>query len=125
MSITFRVTLIIVSILSAGYTFRKIRKSQMLISGAIYWLFLSIGFIILSAFPQIAIVGAHILGIISPANFVFLIVLFIIIIKLFTLSIDISILKTKLTLLIEEYAIRTFEQERKAEESIKLMSKYK
>jgi hypothetical protein len=109
MSFTFRVVLLAVSLLSAGYTFRKIRKSQMLTYDAIFWVLFSLGTIVLSIVPEIAIKGSELLGIESSANFVFLAVLFVVIIKLFLLSIDISVLKTKLKFLVEEYAIKAHE----------------
>ena len=106
MNIVLRIVLVLVSLASAVYTLRKIRKSQMLIGDAIYWVFLSLGLLVLSAFPVIATSGAALIGIESPANFVYLAIFFFIIIKLFTLSVDVSMQKAKLNTAIQKFTIR-------------------
>jgi hypothetical protein len=82
-----------------------------LIGDAIYWIFFSLGLVLLSIFPNVAVFGAKSLGIASPVNFVFLVVLFFLIIKLFTLSIEMSIYKGKLRMFIEEYSVRELDKE--------------
>jgi hypothetical protein len=82
------------------------RKSQMLIADSIFWVLSSVGLIIISVFPQIPMFCANVLGIESPANFVFLVVLFMTLIKLFGISVDVSITKNKLKNFVEEYAIK-------------------
>jgi hypothetical protein len=106
-----RIALILFSILSTIYTLLKIRKSQILIGDAIYWIVFSFGLVVLSIFPNVAVFGAKLLGITSPVNFVFLVVLFFLIIKLFTLSIEMSIYKSKLRMFIEEYSVRELDKE--------------
>lgn len=111
MGIILRIALVVVSIISAAYSFRKIWKSHMFISDAIYWVVFSFSLLVVAVFPSIPIYGARLLGISSPANFVFLIMLFLIMTKLFGLSLELSEYKFKLRSLIQEYALRAEEQE--------------
>lgn len=105
MTIYFRLLLIFVSFLTAGYVLRKIRKAQMQIDDAIFLIFVPIILVVLSLVPDMAIIASKIIGIESPANFVFLSMIFILLIKIFTLSIKISHLQHKLDILVQEYAI--------------------
>lgn len=105
MSVVLRIALAVVSIFTCWFVVRKIRKSQMQIDDALYWIFVSGGLVLLSIFPQIATFFSNLIGIESASNFVFLIMIFIVLIKLFFLSLDISQLKHKLKLLIQENAL--------------------
>ena len=105
MSIVLRIVLVIVSALVAIYAFRKIRKAQLNIDDAIYWIVAAVLLFILSVFPGIAVYASVLLGIQSPANFVFLVMIFLVLIKLFSLSVDLSVQKYRLNSLIERLAI--------------------
>ncbi len=106
MSGFLRVSLIVVSLLTLWYTARKIRKSQLQIEDSIFWLGFSAVLVILSIFPSIANWAAGILGILSPVNFIFLAIIFILILKSFSLSIRLSQLDAKIRTLTQEVAIR-------------------
>ncbi len=105
MSVTLRVVLILVSLLAVIYTLRKIRKAQLNIDDAIYWIVLSVLLLILSIFPQTAEWGAQLLGFISPSNFVIVVMIFMVLIKLFQVAVDLSIAKYRLNLLIQKMAL--------------------
>ena len=96
MSEVFRIALIIVSVLTCAYVFRKIRKSQMRIEDTIFWIGFCLGVVVLSIFPQIASVMTDLLGMEAPVNFVFLAFIFILIMKNFMMSVKISQLEEKL-----------------------------
>jgi len=83
----------------------RIRKSKFQIHDGIFWFVLSLLFLILSIFPQIAINAANLLGIESPVNLVFLCVLALLIIKNFLLSLKLSLLEYNLTRLAQKTAI--------------------
>ena len=53
MSIVLRIALIVVCVTACGYVLRKIRRAQMEIDDAIYWIVVSIVLVIISIFPQI------------------------------------------------------------------------
>lgn len=105
MSIYLRLLLIIGSLLASIYAVRKIRKSQMKIENAIYWFGFSALTIFFSFFPNIAILLATLIGIESPANFIYLIMIFLLIVKVFSLTVKNSQLENKLSVLIQEVAI--------------------
>lgn len=112
MSISLRVILAVVSIATCWYVLRKIKKSQMQIEDALYWILVSGGLVVLSIFPQIAIFFSELIGIESASNFVFLAMIFVVLFKLFLLSLDISQLKHKLRTLIQEEAIEKTTQQK-------------
>ncbi len=111
MSIVLRIALIVVCVTACGYVLRKIRRAQMEIDDAIYWIVVSIVLVIISIFPQIPDFFSDLLGIQSPSNFVFLSVIFVVILKLFSLSLEVSALKQKLKSTIQNVAIREKELE--------------
>lgn len=111
MSIVLRIALIVVCVTACGYVLRKIRRAQMEIDDAIYWIVVSIVLVIISIFPQIPDFFSDVLGIQSPSNFVFLSVIFVVILKLFSLSLEVSALKQKLKSTIQNVAIREKELE--------------
>ena len=100
-----RIALIIVSFLVVAFVLRKIRKTQLDIDDAIYWIIASALLLLLSIFPGIAIWVADLHGIQSAANFVFLFMIFVVLIKLFNIAIDVSIQKQRLNRLIQRLAL--------------------
>lgn len=100
-----RVFLIATSIIACIYIIKKIRKSQMKIESAISWVFSSFLLLIISIFPQIVIWFAGLLKIQAPTNLVYLIVLIITLATVFSLSIKVSQLEYKISILTEELAI--------------------
>lgn len=105
MAIYLRILLTLTSILTGYYVLRKIRKAQLQIEDSIFWIAVSCCLILLSVFPSIAINLSKLIGIESPANFVFLAIIFILLIKVFMMSIKISQLEHKLRTLTQEIAI--------------------
>ncbi|MEE1314230.1 MAG: DUF2304 domain-containing protein [Faecalimonas sp.] len=112
MGIVLRLVLIGVSVLTFIYVIHKVRKSQMKIEGAIFW-FLLAGLIMLFAFfPILAHTAANLLGIESPSNFIFLLMIFLLIIKNFSLSLKEAKLEHKIEILTAEIAIWRNETEK-------------
>ena len=105
MNIILRIALVIVSFLVVVFVLRKIRKTQLDIDDAIYWIIASILLLILSIFPKLAFWASQLLGIESPSNFVFLFMIFVVLIKLFNMAIDLSIQKQRLNRLIQKLAL--------------------
>lgn len=106
MSITLRIALFLVSLLTCGWVLWHIRKSRVKIEDSVFWLLFSAFLLIISIFPQIVSWGAKITGVMSPSNFIFLAVIFILIVKVFRMSIRISQLESKLQRLAQAIAIR-------------------
>ena len=105
MSVPLRVMLIVVSVLTAFYIRRKLRKSQMQISDVLFWVFFAIILIIMSIFPEAVAWFTELVGVQSPVNFVFLVVVFLLIVRCFALSVKVSSLEAKLNALVEDISV--------------------
>ena len=119
MSLVLRIVLIVVAILSCVFVLRKIRKAQVRIEDILFWLVVSLGALILGIFPQIAYWFSNILGIMSPTNFVFLVFIFVLLFKVFILTVQVSQLQEKLKDLAQNVAIYKSELTKNREEDIK------
>ena len=105
MSIYLRIILVVISMLSMLNILKRVRKSKLQIEYSIFWIVFSILLILVAVFPQPMFVLAHILGIQSPANMVFLFVIFILLIKLFNMTIEVSQLQYKQQELVQKIAL--------------------
>ena len=115
MTTLFRMVLIIVSVGTFGIIVQKIRRSRMRIEDSIFWVILCLMFVVFALFPKVADGLAALLGIYSTANFLFLFTIFILLMKLFTMSMTISTLETKIKELAQEMALE--KTERRADEN--------
>lgn len=106
MSTTLRTVLLISSVVTAAWVLRRIRKNGVKQEDVLYWICFSVMLTVLGSFPDISFIMADILGIQSPANFVFLAIIAILLEKLLTLSIQISLLESKIEVMAAELAIR-------------------
>lgn len=111
MTTLLRTVLIIVCFLTCCYALHKIRKSQMQIEDSIFWILFSVALVVISMFPNIAYFLADLLGVGSPVNFVFLAVIFILIFKVFSMSIKMSQLEYRIKNLVQQIAIKNHELE--------------
>lgn len=110
MTTLFRIVLIVVSVGTFGIVMQKIRQARMRIEDAVFWVLLCIMFVLFALFPGIPDLLAHLLGIYSTANFLFLFMIFILVLKVFSLSMHISSLETKLRELVQEEALSELRQ---------------
>lgn len=106
MSNCLRIILIMVSVMTYFYIARKLKKSQLQVMDAFFWIVFSFVLMVIGIFPGIAIYLAKIVGIQSPVNFVYLVVIFLLILRSFMLTIRISWLEERVKNLVEEIAIR-------------------
>ena len=83
MSTGMRIFLIIGSVLSCIYVLRGIKKSRMKTENSLFWIFFSVILVILGLFPGIADWFAGMLGVQSTVNLVYLIIIFLLVIKVF------------------------------------------
>ena len=105
MSIALRVLLIIVSVMNTLNILRRVRKSKLQIDYSIFWLVFSMILIVIAVFPQIVIKLAQIIGFQSPANMVFLLVIFALMFKSFQSTLEISQLQYKIEELTQKIAL--------------------
>lgn len=100
------VALVLGALLTMVYFFWQIRKNRLQIGYAVSWSIFSLGLVILAIFPNIVIFFAEKLGVISPANLLYLIVLFVLIIKQFSVTIKLSKLNQQITELTQAIALK-------------------
>ena len=105
MSYYLRMLILLASIITLFYVLRKIRKAQIQIVDSLFWVFLSLVFVIMGAFPQVVYWLTRLMGFQAPVNLVFLVITFILLVKVFLSSIKISQLENKLDSLVQEMAI--------------------
>ena len=107
MSIILRVILLIAALLTTGWILYKIRKLKVKMEDAIFWIVFALILLLLSLFPQISYYLTGMVGMMSPANLIFLVVIFLLMEKIFTLSIIVSQLEDKVSVLASEIALRS------------------
>jgi hypothetical protein len=105
MSIITRISLIIGAIIVAGFILYKIRKGKLEINHALYWIGFSILLLIFGFFPGVVIWFSHLLGFISPANFVYIIIIALLLIKIFLMSIKMADLENQIRRFSQKYAM--------------------
>lgn len=102
----FRVVLVVVSIGTLATVLKRIQKSKLTIEDSIFWILLAIMFVIFALFPIVPDTLARLLGIYSTANFLFLFMIFILLMRMFSMSMRISTLEDKIRKLVQELALR-------------------
>ena len=110
MSLYIRILLIVGAGLSLVFILKKIRQSKLKI---VFWFCFSSILVLMGVFPKIITIISKILGFQSPINMVFLIIIFILIIKLFFNTIQISALENKVDSLAQQIAIEKKKEEEK------------
>lgn len=117
MSITVRVLLLIGALSSFVYVFLNIRKSKMKAEEAFFWIGTAGLLVVLAVFPGFATWLSWVIGIESPANLVFLVVIFLLVMKIFLLDRKLAAMRHQMTELIQNTAIReTREKQGKPEQ---------
>lgn len=87
----------------------------MQIEYALFWIIMSILMIVLSVFPQIIYWITDKMGMVSPANVVYLFIIAVLLVKTFMMTVEISSLENKVKDLVQQIAIN--EKERIDEKS--------
>ena len=105
MSIFIRVLLIVGAVLMLAFMLKKIRQSKLKIEYIIFWLVFSTLLVFMGIFPQVVSWISRTLGFQAPINLVFLLVIFVLIIKLFYNTLQISALESKVDNLAQQIAI--------------------
>lgn len=100
-----RIFLITGAFVSFLYMIKKIRQSKVKIEDTIFWLSFSIVLIFMGAFPHVIYKLSYLFGFQSPVNLVFLVIIFVLMIKIFFMTIQISQLNNKLDVLVQKNAI--------------------
>lgn len=115
MSIIFRIVLIVVSLGTMGYMLRKIHQAKMQIEDSLFWFLFSALLLVLSVFPQIATWATRLLGMMSTSNFIFLFIIFVLLVRMFHMTLKISQLDDRLKNFAQKMAIEENLREEQAE----------
>lgn len=119
MTVTLRLALILVSVGTLFLMMRKIHQSKLQIENAIFWIILALVLVVFSIFPSVADFASHLVGIYATTNFLFVFAIFILIVKVFYMTIHISQLETKIKELAQQMALmEKLKEEMKAADGI-------
>ena len=105
MTVIFRVILVIVSILTMSFMMRKIRQAKVQIEAALFWVIMALILVVFSLFPAVADACAHLLGIYSTPNFLFLFMIFLLIVKVFGMTLQMSQMESRQKELVQRIAL--------------------
>ena len=116
MTMMLRVILIIVSVITMTFMMRKIRQAKVQIEAAMFWVIMALILVVFAVVPGAADLCARLLGIYSTPNFLFLFMIFLLIVKAFGMTIQLSQLESKQRELIQKMALeQKFLEEKEAE----------
>lgn len=100
-----RILLVIGALLSLAMVGQQVKKNKILIEDAVFWVVLAAVLVIMALFPGLVMSFAYYLGFMSASNFVYLVVIALLLWKVFTNSAEISRLKAKVNELAQEIAL--------------------
>ena len=103
MSIYLRIILVVISMLSMMNVMKRVRRFKLQIENSIFWIIFSLLLILVAVFPDPMFWLADLLGIQSPANMVFLFVIFILMLAMPSGSI--------IAMIVREYGGKTEEED--------------
>lgn len=107
----FRVILVIVSLLTMSFMMRKIRQAKVQIEAAMFWVIVALILVVFSLFPSVADACARLLGIYSTPNFLFLFMIFLLMVKVFSMTLQVSQMESKQKELVQKIALAQKERE--------------
>ena len=105
MTLVFRLILIAASLLTTYYILKRIRQSKLQIEYAIFWLVFAGILVVFSLFPELIALFTRLVGMQLPVNFIFLFFIFVLMLKLFLTTIELSTLENKVKDLTQEIAL--------------------
>ena len=105
MSLLFSATLLIGALLTFGLILRKIRKAEVTIADSTFWFLFALSLVLMGVFRQIPFFCAELFSIESPANFVFVYVIAVLVIREFYATVEVSQLRAKVRNLVQNQAL--------------------
>ncbi len=121
MSVLLRSVLLVAAAFSAIWIIYRIRRAKVRLEDTLFWIAMSAILLILGAFPQVSYWAAAMLGIQTPSNFVFLVMICLLFEKVLTMSILHSQMEEKYVTMAAEIAIRCKDLEKQIEELKKVV----
>jgi hypothetical protein len=87
---SLRILLVAGAVLTLVFFILQIRRKRLLIDYSVFWLLFGSLLLLCAIFPEPIVAASRMLGFISPANFVFLAIIFILLFRLFSVSMQLS-----------------------------------
>lgn len=113
MSVTLRVTLIVISALFVALVFSTVNRKKLQMSDSLLWLLVSFLLIVVAFFPQLCVWASKLIGIETPSNFVYLICVGSLFALLFHLTVQNSHLEKQTRRLIQTVSIDRYLNEKR------------
>lgn len=105
MSLLFSATLLVGALLTFWLILRKIRKAEVTIADSTFWFLFALSLVLMGVFRQIPFFFADLFSIESPANFVFVYVIAVLVIREFYATVEVSQLRAKVRNLVQKQAL--------------------
>lgn len=105
MSLLFSATLLIGALLTFWFVLRKIRKAEVTIADSTFWFLFALSLVLMGVFREIPFFFASVFGIESPANFVFVYVIAVLVLREFYTTVEVSQLRAKIRYLVQNQAL--------------------
>lgn len=109
MSLLFSMTLLIGALLAFYLILRKIRHAEVTIADSTFWFLFALTLVLMGVFRQIPFFFADVFGIESPANFVFVYVIAVLVLREFYTTVKVSKLQAKVNALVQREALNDAE----------------
>ena len=105
MSVFLRMLLIAGAILLLFFMLKRIRQSKLKIEYTVFWIGFSVVLVLMGIFPRVFYKISDFIGFQSPITMIYLVIIFVLILKLFFMTIQISQLENKVDNLVQKIAI--------------------
>ena len=105
MSVLLRVLLVVSAVFLLGFMLSKIRQAKMKIEYTVFWILFASVLVVMGAFPKLFYIVSDFIGFQSPISMVYLVIIFVLIIKMFFMTVQISHLENKVESLVQQIAI--------------------
>lgn len=105
MSGALRILMILGSVFLMVFMIKKIRQAKVKIEYTVFWIIFSGILVLMGIFPQLFYWVSELLGFQAPINMIYLVIIFVLIVKLFLISVQISQLENKVDSLTQQVAI--------------------
>lgn len=119
MSIVLRILMLIGAVSLLIFMLKRIRQSKLKIEYAVFWIVFAAVLVFMSLLPYVFYWISDLIGFQSPINMIYLVIIFILIVKLFLTSLQISQLENKIDNLVQKIAIEKRLSEEKEEKDTK------
>lgn len=106
MDIVLRIFLVICAVLVLLFILARVRKYELRSIDTIFWFAFAFCLALISIFPQIAYFFTSLLGIESAANFIFLAVIAVLVIREFSTTVETAKLREQVNTLTQEMALQ-------------------